>query len=248
MSRSKHLTMISSASLVFVGGVMLQGCESLMDAASEAGLPIQDSAVIVERPEPSVDLKQTEHAVVFSRGATDLQSRAADRLLGFFDDIGLARGDSVSIVSPSLPASASNDLRLATARRNQAVRALLEKNNVDVSPLPGDAAFSAPPIGTVAVVVRRYVVRLPACPDWTASVWDNYDNQPHSNWGCATAVNLGLMVANPRDLIEGRAAPVADGELQALAIERYRRGETKELIRDNASSDTFAESESAEGE
>lgn len=245
MSRSRNLTMISSATLVFAAGAMLQGCEGLADWSSDAGLPIQESAVIVERPEPSVELKQTQHEVVFTGGSTSLSAPAAGRLLGFLNDIGLARGDSVSLVSPALPASASNAQRLAHARREQAVRALLEKNDLQVSSPPADATIAAPNVGTISVVARRYVVRLPACPDWTASVWDNFDNQPHSNWGCATAINFGLMVANPRDLIEGRPAPIADGELQARAIERYRLGKTKDLIRQSASSDTFAVGESS---
>lgn len=81
----------------------------------------------------------------------------------------------------------------------------------------------------VQVVVRRFTVTLPACPDFTKYPGDTFDNQVHSNWGCATATNLGLMVADPGDMIEGREIGPANGEVQAEAFQRYLEGETKDL-------------------
>ena len=47
--------------------------------------------------------------------------------------------------------------------------------------------------------------------------------------GCSTNANLGQMVADPLDLQQGRPAGAADGEAASLSIQRYRRGETREL-------------------
>ncbi len=81
----------------------------------------------------------------------------------------------------------------------------------------------------------RYVVTLPGCSDWTKVARGSFDNQPHSNWGCANATNLGLMIAEPRDLIEGRDPGVADGTYAALGAARYNAGETTPLTKQSTS-------------
>ncbi len=60
-----------------------------------------------------------------------------------------------------------------------------------------------------------------------------------SNWSCATAVNFGLMLADPQDLARGRDPGRADGEAVARSIESYRKDRTKDIIRDSASSEMF---------
>ncbi|QLH39882.1 MAG: hypothetical protein HWD60_14350 [Defluviicoccus sp.] len=63
----------------------------------------------------------------------------------------------------------------------------------------------------VTVLVQRTTVTLPNCPDWTGDPASNLDNRPLRNWSCSTAVNLGLMLADPNDLVHGRtpATPTA---------------------------------------
>lgn len=48
--------------------------------------------------------------------------------------------------------------------------------------------------------------------------------------GCATQNNLAMMVAEPRDLIQAKALDDADGVAAVNSIERYHKGEVKELI------------------
>ncbi|AOR60087.1 CpaD family pilus assembly protein [Pectobacterium parmentieri] len=48
--------------------------------------------------------------------------------------------------------------------------------------------------------------------------------------GCATQNNLAMMVAEPRDLIQAKALDNADGVAAVNSIERYHKGEVKELI------------------
>ena len=52
---------------------------------------------------------------------------------------------------------------------------------------------------------------------------------PLSNLGCANAVNLGLMIAEPADLTRGRPLGTADGIREAEAVVRYRTDKVKEL-------------------
>jgi len=86
----------------------------------------------------------------------------------------------------------------------------------------------------VNLTIRHYLVTLPGCPDFTSRAGRTFDNRPHSNWGCATASNFGRMVAEPRDILEGRGETLADGEAIVLGIQRFRAGITRELDVDDS--------------
>ena len=79
------------------------------------------------------------------------------------------------------------------------------------------------------VTVGRYMVIPPNCPNYMSNSTFNPRNLASSNFGCATAVNLALMVADPGDLLQGRAPSPADGATMASAVARYRAGEITEL-------------------
>ena len=89
------------------------------------------------------------------------------------------------------------------------------------------------PVATVpadhAVIgVGRYAVTLPPCPNWSSPPNATYTNAHTSNWGCAAATNLGLMVANPADLVAGRPLGPADGTTAVTAVQRYLTDRVKQ--------------------
>ncbi|MGD9895416.1 MAG: CpaD family pilus assembly lipoprotein, partial [Dehalococcoidia bacterium] len=57
----------------------------------------------------------------------------------------------------------------------------------------------------------------------------NYSNTRHSNYGCADAHNLGIMVADPADLTRGQDEGSTDGTASVLGIQRYRTGKVTPL-------------------
>ncbi|MFC3052502.1 CpaD family pilus assembly lipoprotein [Kordiimonas pumila] len=61
----------------------------------------------------------------------------------------------------------------------------------------------APETGVVILYVERYRVITPDCGGWEAEVSNQQRNNDSANLGCANTTNLGLMVANPRDLVSG---------------------------------------------
>lgn len=65
----------------------------------------------------------------------------------------------------------------------------------------------------------------PQCPDWTGSPVVSYSNTGHSNFGCASVVNLGLQVADPHDLVKGEGDLSPDSERNALVIRQYHAGQ-----------------------
>lgn len=84
--------------------------------------------------------------------------------------------------------------------------------------------------GGIEVIVERYVVIPPACADFSQPIGDARQQYSHSNHGCADAVNMGMMIANPRDLISGRPLGESDGQVIAAGVQRYRQDKVKALI------------------
>ncbi len=76
--------------------------------------------------------------------------------------------------------------------------------------------------GSVAVIVGRYIATPPRCPDWRKPSNQNPQNSPASNFGCASAVNLALMVEDPGDLLRGRQLGPGDAAGLVHGIQRYR--------------------------
>jgi len=159
------------------------------------------------------------HEVAFSADDAALGSREGGRLEAFVAKVILRRSDKVHIVANPSPLAET---------RMRAVADTLERIGVMPAPVLSDFGFKAPSGPSVSVIVRRFVVSLPGCPDWSGERY-TYNNVPTSNWGCSTASNLGLMVAEPEDLMHGRDPGNADGIVGARAVDLYRRGETKAL-------------------
>lgn len=132
------------------------------------------------------------------------------------NDIGY--GDRVYVLTSS---SASGPV----SQRSKAVLDYMKVHGVWSESLPSPEAQP----GLVRIVVNRYVVVPPNCPDWSKPATSDYSNTPLGNLGCANTSNLGLMVADPRDLVHGQNPGPADATGSALAIQRYRTDKVKPL-------------------
>lgn len=171
----------------------------------------------------TVDLVRVPHEVSFDSDAATLSDAEAAKLDAFLARINVGNYDRLFI---DLPEGEEEAPTAADKERGDAVAAHLESLGHDVyaAPMPYGAV---PENGTVRIVVERYVVTPPTCPDWRQPASPNYENAPSSNWGCATTAALGLMVANPRDLVEGREMGTQDAGVAAAAVRRYRTDEVK---------------------
>ncbi|TVR78780.1 MAG: hypothetical protein EA405_13960 [Rhodospirillales bacterium] len=186
-----------------------------------------------EPPTPKAELVTLHHIVAFPGAEDRLSAAERRRLEAFVTRVQAAGAESVH-VHPGVPLPGDSWRR--QQRRADAVATILRRAGaaaVSVDPLPDGAAGA--PAGAVGVAVRRHVVTLPPCPDWTRTPHATYNNQPSSNWGCATAINFGVMLHDPRDLVRGRDLGPADGEHQARAIKRYREDEVRPLMGESAS-------------
>ena len=228
------------------GALMVSGCAETATAvvlgtgayyaANPDKLPLEDFSNVPEARAPRADLVQYGHDVALAAGEARLTNGQRQRLDSFLARLEAGYGDRFYVVAGRGRRGAPKQAAARLGeRRRQAVMAFLELRRLRVLPLRIEFGIDAPVGEAVKVIVRRYVVTLPGCPDWTGRPGISYDNATSSNFGCATAVNFGLMVADPGDIVAGRHPGLLDGEFAARSIERYRKGETTPLKGDEAS-------------
>ena len=149
---------------------------------------------------------------VFDAAAPDgaLAPGETDRLNGWFQGLGLGYGDSIYV-----------DGAYTDAARGQ-VAAIAGQYGMMVS---AGAPVTAGPVapGSVRVVVSRRRATVPNCPNWSLPSEPKYYNKNLSNFGCGVNSNIAAMVANPEDLIHGRAGTgTGDVDTAAKAVILYR--------------------------
>lgn len=79
--------------------------------------------------------------------------------------------------------------------------------------------------------IAHHEVTVPGCPDWRKPFVTDFTNTPSSNYGCANAINLGLMIAHPDELTHGKSSGGADGTREAKAITDYRTGKAPRVAK-----------------
>ena len=176
-----------------------------------------------EAPKTStVALVRLRHAVRFPAGSAALSADEARRLAEFLQRLAPGYGDRLTL-------AAAPDGALA-GRRLAMLEAVLDR--AGLAPLLAPPVPStAPATGLVVVTLSRHLVTPPACPDWRKPEGDDDTNTPGSNFGCATATNLDLMVADPGELLHGAPTAPGDGEFAARGIDAYRSGEIAKSIK-----------------
>jgi pilus biogenesis lipoprotein CpaD len=188
-----------------------------------------------------VDRAEYRHSIYFPTDSSTFPASERAKLQTFLETVQPGGRDSIRLEGHADErATELYNLELA-AHRAEAVQAYLEKaglGDLSITTVAlGEAVPAVPSTGPAAwrlnrrveLVLERYLVTLPACPDWSRQSGTDFSNQPHSNFGCATQSNLGLMVADPADLVRGRPLAPADGIQQAEGIVRYRTGKVVEL-------------------
>lgn len=84
--------------------------------------------------------------------------------------------------------------------------------------------------GGVTIIIERYLVIPPSCANFSEKIGDADQTNSGSNYGCSTVANLGMQVANPRDLLRGRTTGDYDGTVLAAGVKRYQTGKITPLI------------------
>jgi pilus assembly protein CpaD len=223
-------------------GIALRGLALALLLGVQACMPSWGWTPAEAPMEPSVELADLRHAVYFETDKDILTGPELARLDAFLNAAGPLAGRESIRVEGHADERATDLYNIElSARRAERVALWLEGRGVPAASIGtiayGEAVPAVPGSGPEAwrwnrraeIVLRRHVVTLPACPDWSKrSGFDPY-NQPSSHIGCATRANLARMVADPADLVHGRALGPADGIREADAIRRYREGNIRQL-------------------
>lgn len=89
---------------------------------------------------------------------------------------------------------------------------------------PTLAAPGGAPDDELRLVVEHATATVARCPNWTKPPGNDLENTMPSDFGCASATDLAAMVADPRDLVEGRPMAPVVGDAAIWAMHRYRSG------------------------
>ena len=210
-SPKKVLRKIAQASTVLALTAALTGCFFPTAQWSAAESPKNNT----------VEWIKFEYDVNFGQNGARLSMQEREKLTAFLERVRAGNKDDVLIGAIGRKDTARDNTvasrRIAAVMSHVRSMALVPEV---LPPGPGDRSWD----GRVKIVVGRYVVMTPNCPDWTKPGEQDWTNRQASNLGCANAVNLGLMLADPGDLVRSRPMTPGDGQRGALQVEKYRSG------------------------
>ena len=88
---------------------------------------------------------------------------------------------------------------------------------------------------------RGYMVDVPICENWLEAKNHNQTNLPHANYGCSYQRNIGLMLADPGDLVAPKGISDTDTRRMDEVIRVFRRGEAAGAAVPKDEKSTFAD-------
>jgi pilus assembly protein CpaD len=163
-----------------------------------------------------VDGAESRLSIAFAGGSDHLATGEAARLDRMVLAGNIRPADRVAIAAAGSPGLAG--------RRAAAISRELLRYGIVTQTL----ALDAVPANHAIVSVGRYAVTLPTCPNWSQSLSYDFTNAFTSNYGCANATNLGLMVASPADLVSGRPLAATEAQPAVAAVQRYLTDRVKQ--------------------
>lgn len=222
---TRNMTRIS----LLIAGLLVAGCEKYIENWEE----------VSEVPELKVHAVDYTHAVYFDPVTNEPDKLEMTQLGQFLVRINTRRDDKLEIRYQDTAVQRKRAAIMKAVMEDQGYHVAVKR--LTVEPVENG---QAPP---VTVAVKKAVIKLPDCPNWSDNPGRNYNNLTTSNFGCANVTNLGLMIDRPMDLVVGRSSQVFDGEMAASSIARYRKRETEPLKVDNFGLVAEGESSSKSG-
>jgi pilus assembly protein CpaD len=162
----------------------------------------------------------SQHTVMiaFAPGSGGLSGREAWYLEQLLRDGNIRPADRVEIAAAGAPGLAQS--RVASISRELLRYGVVAKARL-LAGVPPDHAL---------IVIGQYAVTSSPCPNWSKSPATDFTNEPSSDFGCADAINLGMIVASPADLAGGRALGAAAGKPAVSAMDRYLNDRVTPLV------------------
>lgn len=172
--------------------------------------------------QPRVQRVDAQHVIPFASKDLEISDVEREALAMFVRQSNLQPGSHVSVAAPTKTAAqaARSRNRLASVRNE------LQRMGVSSSVVQAESTGNQSSGDEVVVFAQTVAVLPPDCPGYNQPITLDFEWRPNTRLGCANAVNLGLMVANPSDLAQGRPLSAADGETMAAGVQRYRTDTT----------------------
>lgn len=213
----RELTVIGLACLAVVA------CSPKQGELGDNLFPHAKWEQIPQSADNMVEVVTLRHMVAFTGGKASLDLSQSDALDDFIRSNRINARDEIVV-----QAGAGDSGRLATGRvaaiKNEFARLGLVASESAAAPGAG-----APANNEVAVLITRAVVIPPDC----AVAQPEPTLRPDHPWGCTVNAALGMMVANPLDLVEGRELGPADASQSSGAMRRYREDKIKEISKED---------------
>ncbi|VAV87091.1 hypothetical protein MNBD_ALPHA02-429 [hydrothermal vent metagenome] len=156
--------------------------------------------------------------VAFEAGNTSLSNDAIRQLDMFIMRNNVSYGDELSM---DFPLGRDGGLSDENQKRLTFLTGLLKTRGLHLAADVTPYGMSPAP-DKARLLISRYLVTPPRCGDWSQPSTGNYGNMNLPDFGCSTQAALGLMVANPRDLITGTTGGAQDAEKAAKSVYNYR--------------------------
>lgn len=136
----------------------------------------------------------------------------------------------------SRPSNGPNDvsgLRAAADARAVMLAEGIEPTDIAEGPYDASGARSAP----LLITYKTYEVVAPNCPDISSVDFSNTaSNSALPSFGCAVAVNLAAMIADPSDLVGKQSLDPSDVKRRTIVLTKYRNGDITAAARNAGAS------------
>lgn len=192
-----------------------RACAVLLVAGLAAGCIPREGGRTLDEKEITTRLDSYAHIVEVAPDSATLSATAREDLMVFLTAVQPGYGDRLILElgdRDALRAERYAELALLLQQRYPALDVYWE-------------TAAGQPNDRVRVVLRRPVAEVQGCPDFTQPNFSLFDARPTSNFGCATAVGLAAMLADPSDLNRSESQLSSRGEQDALAFQRLRTRE-----------------------
>ncbi|MCW5680821.1 MAG: CpaD family pilus assembly protein [Xanthobacteraceae bacterium] len=211
-----------AALLVGLFSLAVAGCQS--DRIVTGGIPHD------YRDRHPIQIAEGEHAVQMFVGSGRAGLTPEQRALGGSLAAQWRRYGSGPLTI-QIPQGVANEV--SSSRTIKELRSLLSASGVPPRAIqvrsyqPQSAANVAPILLTFPTTRAQVANRCHAGVDdlGPTPTFRSMNNEPYSNFGCATQHNLAQSVANPEDLVQPRAENPAYAARRRTVVDKYRQGQ-----------------------
>ncbi len=157
-------------------------------------------------------VQRTDYVLDVAATGSGLASGEADRLRGWFESLALGYGDRIY--------AQESGYEDAGARAD--IAALLGRYGLGLTEGAPVMSGNVQP-GSMRIIVTRSTASVPGCPNWEKGEINSRTAKTPPNYGCATNSNLAAMIADPNDLVQGKAAQGGSDAQDAVKVIKVYR-------------------------